>query len=160
MIGQNPYYKNTTKTTANFIRFQGHADALKSKELDLVTFGVLGFADDIINALKAGNLLSWSLIKQIVGGAVKVGPFGAALTINQENDLEVVKDLEEGLYRKRMISYGGLLKVVHKELNLDDVDEGDLIRVDDEDSDVEEKAYSIVTFWNWQAQNYFIKRTE
>ncbi|WP_342558181.1 hypothetical protein [Metasolibacillus sp. FSL K6-0083] len=83
MIGQNPYYKNTTKTTANFIRFQGHADALKSKELDLVTFGVLGFADDIINALKAGNLLSWSLIKKIVGGAVKVGPFGAALTIYQ-----------------------------------------------------------------------------
>lgn len=82
------------------------------------------------------------------------------LTGNQENDLEVVKDLEEGLYRKRMISYGGLLKVVHKQLNLDDVDEGDLIRVDDEDSDVEEKAYSIVAFWNWQAQNYFIKGAE
>jgi Replication protein. len=32
------------------------------------------------------------------------------LTGNLENDLEVVKDLEEGLYRKRMIAYGGLLK--------------------------------------------------
>ena len=25
-------------------------------------------------------------------------------------DLEVVKDLEKGLFRKRMIAYGGLLK--------------------------------------------------
>lgn len=79
------------------------------------------------------------------------------LTGNQENDLEVVKDLEEGLYRKRMISYGGLLKEIHKQLNLDDVEDGDLIRVDDEDSDVEEKAYSIVAQWNWKAQNYFIR---
>lgn len=79
------------------------------------------------------------------------------LTGNLENDLEVVKDLEEGLYRKRMISYGGLLKEVHKQLNLDDVEDGDLIRVDDEDSDVEEKAYSIVAQWNWKAQNYFIR---
>lgn len=79
------------------------------------------------------------------------------LTGNLENDLEVVKDLEEGLYRKRMISYGGLLKEVHKQLNLDDVEDGDLIRVDDEDSDVEEKAYSIVAQWNWEMQNYFIR---
>ena len=78
------------------------------------------------------------------------------LTGNLENDLEVVKDLEEGLYRKRMIAYGGLLKKVHKQLNLDDVEEGDLVRVDDEDSDIEEKAYSIVARWNWKAQNYFI----
>lgn len=78
------------------------------------------------------------------------------LTGNVVNDLEVVKDLEEGLYRKRMIAYGGLLKEMHKKLNLDDVEDGDLVRVDDEDSDIEEKAYSIVAQWNWKAQNYFI----
>jgi len=50
-----------------------------------------------------------------------------------------------------------LLKEVHKQLNLDDVEDGDLIRVDDEDSDVEEKAYSIVAQWNWEMQNYFIR---
>lgn len=78
------------------------------------------------------------------------------LTDNLENDLEVVKDLEEGLYRKRMIAYGGLLKKVHKQLNLDEVEDGDLVRVDDEDSDEEEKAYSIVAQWNWKLKNYFI----
>jgi len=41
-------------------------------------------------------------------------------------------------------------------LNLDDIEDGDLVRVDDEDSEVEEKAYSIVAFWNWEKQNYFI----
>lgn len=78
------------------------------------------------------------------------------LTGNLENDLEVVKDLEKGLYRKRMISYGGLLKEVHKQLNLDDVEDGDLVRVDDENLEVEEKAYSIVATWNWKLQNYYI----
>lgn len=52
--------------------------------------------------------------------------------------------------------YGGLLKEIHKQLNLDDVEDGDLVRVDDEDSDEEEKAYSIVAQWNWKLKNYFI----
>lgn len=34
---------------------------------------------------------------------------------------------------------------------------GDLVRVDDEDSDIEVKAYSIVATWNWQKQNYYVK---
>ncbi len=47
-----------------------------------------------------------------------------------------------------MISYGGLLKEVHRQLNLDDVDHDDLIQLEDEESDMEEKAYSIVAQWN------------
>jgi len=77
------------------------------------------------------------------------------LTGDLKNDLEVVKDLEEGLYRKRMVAYGGLLKEIHKELNLDDVEEGDLVRVDDESVE-DEKAYSVVAQWNWKFKNYFI----
>jgi len=76
------------------------------------------------------------------------------LTGNLKNDLEVVKDLEEGLYRKRMVAYGGLLKEIHKELNLDDVEEGDLVRVDNE-SEEDEKAYSVVAQWNWKMKNYY-----
>ncbi|MFB9220461.1 hypothetical protein ACFFUW_12315, partial [Kurthia sibirica] len=40
-------------------------------------------------------------------------------------------------------------------LNLDDVEEGDLIRVDDE-SEEDEKAYSVVAHWNWAMKNYYI----
>lgn len=50
------------------------------------------------------------------------------LTEDLKNDLEVVKDLEEG----------------------------DLIRVDNE-SEEDEKAYSVVAQWNWKLGNYFVK---
>jgi len=79
------------------------------------------------------------------------------LTGNLENDLEVVKDLEEGLYRKRMIAYGGLLKEIHKQLNLEEEDEEDLVHLNNENSDEEEKAYSVIAQWNWCKKNYFIR---
>lgn len=77
-------------------------------------------------------------------------------TDDQEKNLKRVADLEEGLYRKRRISYGGLLKEVHKELNLDDVEDGDLVNID-RDEELSEDAYSVIAYWNWKRQNYFIK---
>src|SRR5699024_11331712 len=38
------------------------------------------------------------------------------MTDDEERNLQRLADLEEGLYRKRLISYGGLLKEIHKEL--------------------------------------------
>lgn len=78
-------------------------------------------------------------------------------TNDQEKNLQRVQDLERGLRSKRLISYGGLLKEIHKELNLDSVEDGNLIHVDDEEKEVSEDAYSIVAYWNWERQNYFIK---
>src|SRR5699024_11439688 len=46
------------------------------------------------------------------------------MTDDEERNLQRLADLEEGLYRKRLISYGGLLKEIHKELNLDDAEDG------------------------------------
>lgn len=80
------------------------------------------------------------------------------LTGNLQNDLEVVKDLEQGLYRKRLIAYGGLLKTIHKELNLSDVEDGDLVHIDDEKEEENETAYKIVALWNWRQENYFLKK--
>lgn len=80
---------------------------------------------------------------------------------NQEKDIEIVSDLEKGLYRKRMLSYGGLLKKKHKELNLDDVEDGNLIHTnEDERITEEEKAYSIIAIWNFEKQNYFLKNLQ
>src|SRR5690625_6226830 len=47
------------------------------------------------------------------------------MTDDEEKNLKRLADLEEGLYRKRLISYGGLLKEIHKELNLDDAEDGE-----------------------------------
>ena len=82
------------------------------------------------------------------------------LTGDSEKDSEIVSDLEQGLYRKRMLSYGGLLKQKHKILNLDDAEDGNLINTSDEDktTDEEEKAHSITAIWNFEKQNYYLKR--
>lgn len=95
-------------------------------------------------------------IKETSKYSVKSSDF---LTSNQEKNQEIVKDLEQGLYRKRMLSYGGLLKQKHKILNLDDSEEGNLINTSDEKTTEEEqKAHSIMAIWNYQKQNYYIKK--
>ena len=78
------------------------------------------------------------------------------MTDDEDRNLQIVSDLEEGLHRKRLISYGGLLKEIHKELNLDDAEDGDLVHTDDEDK-ASQDGYSIVAVWNWERRNYYIK---
>lgn len=96
-------------------------------------------------------------IKETLKYSVKSSDF---LTGNKEKDKEVVSDLEQGLYKKRMLSYGGLLKEKHKELNLDDAEEGDLVRTSDEEKDKEEKdAHSIIAQWNFRKQNYYLRKS-
>ncbi|WP_298472936.1 hypothetical protein [uncultured Psychrobacillus sp.] len=51
-------------------------------------------------------------------------------------------------------------KIVHKELNLDDVEENDLNQIDAENDDESEKAYSIIALWNWRQGNYLSKKDE
>ncbi|EGQ4427007.1 protein rep [Staphylococcus pseudintermedius] len=96
-------------------------------------------------------------IKETSKYSVKSSDF---LTDDDERNQEIVNDLEQGLYRKRMLSYGGLLKQKHKILNLDDAEDGDLINTSDEDktTDEEEKAHSIIAIWNFEKQNYYLKR--
>src|SRR5699024_2316521 len=78
------------------------------------------------------------------------------MTDDEEKYLKRLADLEEGLYRIRLILYGGLLKEIHKELNLDDAEDGDLIYTDDKEK-ADEDGFSIVAMWNWERKNYFIK---
>lgn len=79
------------------------------------------------------------------------------LTGNLEEDMTVVADLEQGLYKKRMIGWGGLLKEVHHQLKLDD-ENGDLVHIDEEkEKEHEETAFVLVARWNWVKQNYFIE---
>ncbi|MFP4922307.1 protein rep, partial [Staphylococcus coagulans] len=96
-------------------------------------------------------------IKETSKYSVKSSDF---LTDNDEKNQEIVNDLELGLYRKRMLSYGGLLKQKHKILNLDDAEDGNLINTSDEDKvmDEEEKARSITAIWNFEKQNYYLRR--
>ena len=81
------------------------------------------------------------------------------LTDNLESNLRAVEDLEVGLYAKRLISYGGELKTAHKKLNLDDNEDGNLINTsDDKISESESQANSIIAIFNYEKQNYYIKK--
>lgn len=79
------------------------------------------------------------------------------LTGNDEENLKVIQDLETGLYKKRQISYGGLLKEIHKELHLDDIEDGNLIQTDDDSLNEKIIAEEIIAKWNFERKNYYIR---
>src|SRR5699024_12310739 len=86
------------------------------------------------------------------------------MTVGEVRNLQGLADLEAGLSRKRLISYGGLLKEIHKEFNLDDAEDGDLIHTDDEEK-ADEAGFSIIAMWNWERKDdcikeYFSKRAK
>ena len=78
------------------------------------------------------------------------------MTENEKTNLQRLSDLEKGLHRKRLISYGGLLKKIHKEINLDDAEDGDLIHADEEETEADKESYSLIAMWNWDRKNYYI----
>ena len=106
---------------------------------------------------KKGDTDIQAAVKETSKYSVKSADF---LSEKQDRNLEVVADLEHGLYKKRMIAYGGLFKEKHKILNLDDAEDGNLINTSDEEkvSESEEEANSIIAIWNFQKQNYYLQR--
>lgn len=66
--------------------------------------------------------------------------------------IEVMTDdavliLDEALANRRLTSYGGILKDIHKELNLDDPEDGDLINTDNEE--IREDLDYIIERYHW-----------
>lgn len=60
---------------------------------------------------------------------------------------EVVKILDNALHRKRLVSFGFLFKDIHKKLNLDDSEDGDLTNTDNED--LREDLTDIILRYQW-----------
>jgi len=72
-------------------------------------------------------------------------------------NIETVIDLDKALAYKRLISYGGILKEIHKELNLSDAEDGDLIHIDDEVDEIANGATDVMVYWHLGLKNYVIK---
>ena len=70
---------------------------------------------------------------------------------------QVVDDLYNCLYRKRQLGYGGLFKTIKKQLQLDDVESGDLVHTSDDKENIS-KGTEIVAIWNASKQNYYLKK--
>lgn len=73
----------------------------------------------------------------------------------EEEKLQITDDLFNGLYRKRQIAFGGLFKEIKKELQFEDIENGNLININDEQKNAS-VGEEIVAIWNWKRQNYYI----
>lgn len=73
-----------------------------------------------------------------------------------QDGIETVLTLDDALAYKRLIAYGGMLKDIHKELNLDDPEDGDMIHVDQENDEVANGAFEVMAYWNIGIKNYVL----
>ena len=78
------------------------------------------------------------------------------IVLPEETKERITGDLFEGLYRKRQIGFGKLFKTIKKELDLDDVEDGNLVQTG-EDSQEVSRGQEIVAVWTWQRKNYFLQ---
>lgn len=77
--------------------------------------------------------------------------------IDEELTDRVVEVLDNALHRKRLTSFGFIFKDIHKELNLDDNEDGDLIRTDNDDELRDDLFYVIERYqWNIGLKNYVL----
>lgn len=77
--------------------------------------------------------------------------------VTPEN-IQTVKDMDGALAYKRLISYGGLLKEIHKELQFGDPEDGDLIHIDEDSDEVANGAVDVMAYWHVGLNNYVIKK--
>ncbi|TNK94907.1 hypothetical protein DKP74_07115 [Fructilactobacillus sanfranciscensis] len=86
------------------------------------------------------------------------------LSLNDEQDMDILDVLRIELKGLRMLSYGGILKKIHKSLflkNEDDSSNDELINANgNENSDMEDEAKTITAFWNSKYHNYVIAETD
>lgn len=77
------------------------------------------------------------------------------IELTHENS-QVVDNLYKGLYKKRQLGFGGIFKTIRKELQLSDIENGDLIKTKD-GKDLEiSQGERVMARWNFLIQNYEI----
>ncbi|PRS36340.1 protein rep [Bacillus sp. NMCC46] len=71
-----------------------------------------------------------------------------------EENLDTVYYLDDALSARRLIGYGGILKEIHKELNLTDAEDGDLIRIEEDEDEVANDTFEVMAHWHVGIKNY------
>ncbi|WP_186309011.1 protein rep, partial [Staphylococcus hominis] len=74
-----------------------------------------------------------------------------------EENLDTVYYLDDALSARRLIGYGGILKEIHKELNLTDAEDGDLIRIEEDDDEVANETFEVMAHWHVGIKNYIVQ---
>ncbi|MEC1104055.1 protein rep, partial [Bacillus paralicheniformis] len=73
-----------------------------------------------------------------------------------EENLDTVYYLDDALNARRLIGYGGILKEIHKELNLTDAEDGDLVRIEEDEDEVANETFEVMAHWHVGIKNYII----
>ncbi|PCK18815.1 protein rep [Bacillus pumilus] len=73
-----------------------------------------------------------------------------------EENLDTVYYLDDALSARRLIGYGGILKDIHKKLNLTDAEDGDLVRIEEDDDEVANETFEVMARWHVGIKNYII----
>ncbi len=71
-----------------------------------------------------------------------------------EENLDTVYYLDGALASRRLIGYGGILKEIHQELNLIDAEDGDLIRIEEDEDEVANETFEVMAHWHVGIKNY------
>ncbi len=79
--------------------------------------------------------------------------------LDESENVETLLTLDDALAFKRLIGYGGILKEIHAELNLDDAEEGNLVNVTDED-EISNAVFDIMAKWHIGLNRYIVTRTK
>jgi plasmid rolling circle replication initiator protein Rep len=124
-----------------------HIQKVKAKEKldDLETY-----EKDLKKAIKEQNA-----ILEVSKYPVKDTDVIKGNKVTDEN-VETVLALDNSLAYKRLIGYGGLLKEIHKELNLGDAENGDLVKIS-EDDEVANGAFDVIARWHVGLRNYVVE---
>lgn len=69
---------------------------------------------------------------------------------------DIVKTLDNALHHRRLVAFGGLLKEVHKKLNLDDEINGNLVNVEGDEQNSSSLG-EVSFFWHVGYQQYIVK---
>ncbi len=77
------------------------------------------------------------------------------LTKDDAKNLKVIEDLEYALIGSRQISFGGVLKEIRQELQLDDIEKGDLIHSDGKTEEESSVVRIAVAKFDYFRKNYF-----
>ena len=68
--------------------------------------------------------------------------------------VETVRILDAALDHRRFVGFGGMFRELHRKLNLSAPEDGDLVNVDESESDEEEGAHELTFVWHMGYNQY------
>lgn len=80
---------------------------------------------------------------------------GLLLPDQMQYNAEIIRILDAALHKRRLIAFGGLLKEMHKKLNLDDAIDGDLAKAREELPDGYERIGEASYLWHAGYSQYY-----